>query len=412
VAAYSLSAAAASESSLKPVLVTVDLAMIRKEVRAYVDSLQVPDKPYGCYRDKQDKVPSLYATCDVAIIRTIMGEDLRTTLTDKQRREWIDHINSFASQDGTYRGGRRQHSLEHANGMVVGALGPLGGKQKYPVRLYSSFDTVEKVGPWLEKIDWRNQWSGSHLFWGGVHCFSCSARSSQAWREAVFAWLDGHLDPNTGWWRRGVPQARPGIDGLGGGAHIWPIYQHHRHRSPYPERVIDSILAMQKPDGCWLQYTNYLELDALYGLAYMKSLASDYRKEDIARAVAKHGEGLTKVFPDFLRRDPDAHLLLGAVGAFGLLNQMMPQTYVDSVSWTDIFSDPRLYQTRAVEVLTAEKVGTPSLCRYPASGYGRSVIVCSRLTSYVVPRQAIFGSPNPRNTRNRADWARSSPSRG
>jgi len=331
----------------------LDLALIRKQVRGYVDSLQVPDRLYGCYRDKKEATASLYATCDVAIIRTVMGEDLRTSLTEKQRREWIDHINSFASSDGTYRGGR--HSLEHANGMVIGALGPLGGKQKYPVRLYDALDSVEKVRPWLEKIDWRNQWGGSHLFWGGMHCFSCSSRCSQAWREAVFAWLDANLDPKTGWWRQGVPQARPGIEGLGGGAHIWPIYQHHRHRFPYPERVIDSILAMQKADGCWLQYTNYLDLDALYGLAYMKSLVPDYRKDDVARAVAKHGEGLTKAFPDFLRRNPEAHLVLAAVGAFGLLNQMMPEKYADAVRWTDIFSDPRLYQTQAVEVLSTEE---------------------------------------------------------
>ena len=100
---------------------------------------------------------------------------------------------------------------------------------------------------------------------------------------------------------------------------------------------------------------NYLDLDALYGLAYMRSLVPDYRTDDLARTVAKHGEGLTKAFPGFLRRDPESHLLLGAVGACGLLNQMMPEKYVDSVRGTDIFSDPRMYQTKAVEVLLREE---------------------------------------------------------
>jgi len=329
----------------------VDLSAIRRQVMAYVDSLHVPGKPYGCYRDKPGAAPSLYAACDVAILRTIMGEDLRTSLTEKQRREWIDYINTFADEDGTYHGGRQDHSRAHANGMVIGALGPLGGKQKYPVRLYDAFDTPAEVGAWLEKVDWRNQWGGSHLFWGGMHCFSWSRRCTPEWRKAVFAWLDANLDPDTGWWRKGVAQAKPGIDGLGGGAHIWPIYQHHGHRFPYPERVIDSILAMQKADGCWLGYGNYMELDALYGLAYMTSLAGDYRKGDVAAAVARHGARLTEVFPDYLRRGPNVHVLLGVVGTFGLLNQMMPQVYVDRVTWTDIFSDLRLYQTYAVEVL-------------------------------------------------------------
>ena len=35
-------------------------AVVRRLVRAYVDSLQAPGKPYGCYRDKQDDALSLY----------------------------------------------------------------------------------------------------------------------------------------------------------------------------------------------------------------------------------------------------------------------------------------------------------------------------------------------------------------
>jgi len=50
-----------------------------------------------------------------------------------------------------------------------------------------------------------------------------------------------------------------------------------------------------------------------------------------------------------MERQPDAHILLGAVGAFGLLQQLLPELHHDTVKWTDIFSDPRLYQTAAVE---------------------------------------------------------------
>ncbi len=94
---------------------------------------------------------------------------------------WIEHINSFANEDGTYRTGIR--AIEHANGTVIGALGALGGKQKYPVRLYDALDSAEKVGPWLEKINWKGQWSGSHVFWGAMHCFSLSSRCTPQWRR-------------------------------------------------------------------------------------------------------------------------------------------------------------------------------------------------------------------------------------
>lgn len=329
---------------------TVSLAEIRRQALAYAEALQVPGKPLGWYFDRPGatNAPSLYASCDVAHMRTVMGEDLQKMLTSTQREGWIAHINSFAQPDGSYSPGRKNHSSQHANGMVIGALGVLGGRQKHPVRLYDVFDTPEEVGPWLERIDWRKQWSGSHLFWGGMHCFSMSQRCTPAWCEAVFQWLDANLDSQTGWWRKGVAHAGP-WEPLGGGAHIWPIYQHRGRRFPYPTRVLDSILALQKPDGSWLGFGNYMELDALYGLAYMRSLAPQHRRADILAAARRHGRGLTGQWPEFLARKPDLHVLLGAVGAFGLLQQLLPGTFVDDARWTDIFSDTQLYQTRKVE---------------------------------------------------------------
>jgi hypothetical protein len=277
-----------------------------------------------------------------------MGEDLQKTLTPQQRQAWIDHINSFARPDGTYGPGRVNHSPHHANRMVVGALGVLRGKQKYPVNLYDNFDAVDEVGVWLETLDWRKPWSASHLFLGGMHCFSMSRRCTDAWRRAVFDWLDANLDPQTGWWRKGVPHAKP-FEPLGGGAHIWPFYQHHKRRFPHPERAIDSILALQKPSGVWGSFGSYLELDALYGLAFMSSLAPEHRRADIIEAAHRHGCGLIAQWPTFLAKKPDLHVLLGAVGGFGLLQQLLPDAFVDDVCWTDIFSDARLYQTTAVE---------------------------------------------------------------
>lgn len=329
----------------------VSLAAIRQQVQSYIDALQVPGRPLGCYYDAPSRreAASLYASCDVAHLRTVMGEDLETSLTPAEREAWVAEINRFALPDGTYGPGRAKISPLHANGMVIGALGVLGGQQRHVVELYEGFDTPAKVAPWLESLDWHRQWSGAHLFWGGMHCFSMSRRSTPAWREAVFDWLDAHLDPQTGWWCRGIAPASP-VEPLGGAAHIWPIYQHQGRRFPLPERVLDSILALQKPDGSWIEYGCYLELDALYGLAYMRTLAPDYRPEAVLEAARRHGEGFVARWPAFLEQKPDLHVLLGAVGTFGLLQQLLPDRYVDERRWTDIFSDPRLYQTHRVEV--------------------------------------------------------------
>jgi hypothetical protein len=232
---------------------------------------------------------------------------------------------------------------------VIGALGLLGGRQLRPVSIYGSFDAADEVGPWLDSIDWERPWRGAHRVWGGLLFYSQSSRCDADWREAVFRWLDAEVDSTTGFWRRGRAP-RESHESLGGAAHIWPIYQRHGHRFPLPERAIDSILAMQKSDGNWLRYGSYLELDALYGLAYLGSLAPEDRRAEAMEAARRHGQGLYTRWPGWRARGTDAHDLLAVVSTIGLLQQLLPGEYVDDARWTDIFSDPRLCRTAAVEV--------------------------------------------------------------
>lgn len=327
---------------------------VRAAVLDHCASLQDRDGRTGAYRIAPGQRTDLYSSCDVAIMRTIMGEDLGTSLGDTARREWIDHVNSFAfgRSDGSY-GDRYGHSPLHANGMVVGALGPLGGRQAGPNRLYDPFDRADKVAAWLESVDWARQWMASHLFWGGLHCFSFSNRCDGVWRDAVFDWLDAELDRETGWWRRGIPHSdrhQP----LGGSVHILPLYEHHDRPFPCPERAIDSTLALQRADGRWLDREGttpleYLELDALYLLRFLGDAVPDYRRNDIDAALDRYITLVSRTWTE--RRDSivaqHPHRILAAVGVFGLLQQHRPDQFPDSARWTDIFSDRRLYAASA-----------------------------------------------------------------
>lgn len=73
----------------------MNLSDVRKEIAEHIESLQVAGKPTGCYRLKQGGEAELYATCDVAIMRTIMDEDQKKSLKLEQHRQWIGYINSF-----------------------------------------------------------------------------------------------------------------------------------------------------------------------------------------------------------------------------------------------------------------------------------------------------------------------------
>lgn len=329
----------------------MNLGDVRSVLLNHLASQRDRDGPVGSYRGGRGRRTDLYASLDVALMRTLMGETLAETLSPAERLAWADHINSFQKPDGTFTDVFTHHSQLHAHGMVVGALGALGEPMRYPHTLYAPFADPAEVPAWLEQIDWAAQWSASHLFWGGMHIYSMSATCPTQWRTAVFNWLDAHLDRATGWWAKGIPHTDR-HQALGGSAHILPIYQHHQHTFPAPERLIDSVLAMQLPDARWLDDpghypVSYLELDALYALKFAGETAPGYRAGEIRDAVHRFGRTVESAWAnrraELLNEHP--HILLGLAGTFGLLQQHLPKDYADDVKWTDIFSDRRLYQT-------------------------------------------------------------------
>lgn len=334
-----------------------DLTEAREKINLHFEGLAIPGKAYGAYRTGTEDSIDMYSSCDIAIARHIMGENLVNSIGNDKRNQWIEYINSFQNQeDGSYSD-RYNHSKLHGNGMSIGALGVLNGKQRYPVKLYNDFNTIDKVGPWLENTNWSRQWSASHLFWGGIHCYSLSKECDQQWLDFVFNWLNSNLDPNTGWWRKGT-QYKDRHQPLGGSVHILPIYQHHDRVFPYPESVINSVIELQLPDGRWLgrhkdqlEKMHYLELDALYAYKYMMELAPNYRKDDIYRSVEKYVALVNDYWnsgnTDWKKLHP--HRILSIVGTFGLLQSLLPDQFIGSSQWTDIFSDIQLYNTKNVE---------------------------------------------------------------
>lgn len=337
---------------------------IEADYRNQFERLEDRDGPYGCYRRAVCDRPDLYASVDVALMRGIMQEDLTQALSDHERDEWVSHINSFAdsehgSSDGSYFDRLNLGKL-HANGQVIGALGLLGGKKAHPCELYLPFNEPASVKAWLEsEIDWSQIWSASHQFWGGAVFYSQHEDSTTAWLDAVINWLDNEADPETGWWRKDIKPTRP-FEQLGGAAHILPVYQHHDRTPPHPEKLVDSVLAMQDSDARWMPASvghlggypmHYLDMDALYILWLAGCWTSGYRQDDTRDAVNRY-TGVVIEYYEHKRQEMfqlHPHFWMSALGIFGLLQRLVPERFDEVLGWTDIFSDIRLYQTKAVE---------------------------------------------------------------
>ena len=185
---------------------TIDLDRFRDKIVAWYTALAVPGAPHGTYRFGPGLDPGFYASADMAILRWVIGEDLRAIPNDA-RSEWCSVINGHQHPGGWY-GPEMNHHILHANGTATNALCAIGGKYRYPVPYYSLFNTPERIVPWLSQIDWTNPWSASHLVWGGPALWANSKWATQAWRESCLKWLDDELNEFGAW-----PKSFPTLQG-------------------------------------------------------------------------------------------------------------------------------------------------------------------------------------------------------
>ena len=95
---------------------------------------------------------------------------------------------------------------------------------------------------------------------------------------------------------------------------------------------------------------HYLELDALYALKVMRAPLPRLtaRRTSNARCLWCRGARLLGVAREELFT-LHPHVVLAAVGTFGLLQQHRPDEYRDEAAWTDIFTDRRFYMTAEVK---------------------------------------------------------------
>ncbi len=300
-----------------------DLGAVRREVRTWYRTLQAPGQPYGAYRMTPQVGPDMYASADVAWIRWMM-DDL-SSLSDDQRREWIGYIQAQQQPDGTYRH-QTQHIAAHAFCHATGALNMLGGRQKRSPKFLDRYRNVAGIAQWLEGIDWQRPWGASHDIWGAGVPLACTAETPQAWRDGLFAWLDREVDPTTGMWRRGVSYDNS-LEPLGGAFHIWPIYAALDRPLPYPEKIIDRVLAMQRPDGSFDGGFGYGNMDGVWVLAYLVERNS-HRKDAVIEALNRNLVGLMTAYARRRQRWlGNAHSTESRVATLAILSTVLPESF-------------------------------------------------------------------------------------
>jgi hypothetical protein len=106
------------------------------------------------------------------------------------------------------------------------------------------------------------------------------------WFNEYFATCDSMFDPNNGLMGKDKPPTGD-FDQIGGTFHYAFLYSHFNRRLPYPEKRIDTIIGLQRPDGHW-DATNqsWLTLDAIY-LMTRTVRYCPHRIDDVNRTILK-----------------------------------------------------------------------------------------------------------------------------
>lgn len=217
----------------------------------------------GEYRSTLGGPETLYASAFAVMIHHYLNS-LQDFSAD-EINAWGDYLLQFQDPEtGLFRGpeiteGRLlsqahdpEHLSLHSTCHILPALSLLGRKPRYPLRYMDDFLDRIFLRKWLEERDWTSAWleGNNLLFIGQLLTYIHNELGDQRAKEPLdefFDGLDQKVDPKTGLW---------GTDGncrldsaIFGAYHQLILYYYWNRPVASREKLIDSVLSIQHPDG-------------------------------------------------------------------------------------------------------------------------------------------------------------------
>ena len=286
--------------------------------------------------------PCLYGTTDILFCRAVMN---RLELTETQKDEWSDTVNSFQDSSTTWyrKVYTHNHFKEHTTAYAVAALHLIGRKPTHEFnwrkRLLSSRDEMER---WYNKIPWSIIWPASHIVSGIPAIMAMLGNGSDDFFDWYFNRLDRDADPQTGFWKKGLVH-RLGIikrstkHEMGGAFHMYFVYEYMARKWLYPEKVIDETLKLQHANGLWDKDVTYcIDLDGVYSLLRSSRNACGYRADDVKNSCLRYLDAAEWILNDrrfFFSRYSNTHLLPGALAAIAECQKFYPGLVKTTRPW-------------------------------------------------------------------------------
>ncbi len=298
----------------------------------------------------------LYGVIDAVYILSALGK-LFQTIDKDHRAIWSKKILACQSSEGWFsERNLRGHPREHATAYAIGAL--------HLLEIESDENYVDQIKPltgllpiltdraaflrWISRLGfrlnprsilkknlgWHYIWRGSHVG-GGIPAAIGMTRhlfeqwwpgqvDIERWFTWYFEWLDAHANPRTGYWQRAfwnLVYRKPTLIDMGGAVHFLWIYEALGRPFPYPEAVIESTLALQRPDGLYKDHPFCIDLDGNFCLirAYLQLSPEGQAlyKERVYRSAERNFEAVVHALTAKPLEEiyDDSHGLPGALAA-------------------------------------------------------------------------------------------------
>jgi prenyltransferase beta subunit len=282
------------------------IELIRKKTLSYIDSMRLADGPFGRFRYSANATkPTLYSSTYAAMTRHLYND--LDSLSDQQRQEWIDYLQSHQGDDGLFRDpviGRGQ-AIEHLSWHVNTALHCLGVNARKRLRWVDKYKDKKALQGWLD----ARRWGYKVDYTSNIVQNLCAAlqyardfQNDENAAEAVDQILDylaNRADPKTGLWGDGEFDLDTKIDrsrAIQAAYHFWLLWIYDGKMIPYPELAVDQTLKTQNKNGgygCGVHNRKYPylssaceDIDSVDPLVRLM-LAREYRRDDIAKSLER-----------------------------------------------------------------------------------------------------------------------------
>jgi len=263
----------------------------------------------GEYNYSKTGGATLYGSC-YALMTLHYLNNIPTDAHTKE--QWADYINQWQDketgyflgpelEEGTIDGQTHNliHLKLHLTTTVLPCLDLLGYSPKWPLSFANEFLHEDSLAYWLSCRSWDKAWlEGNNLLFVIQVLIFCrdveKHPQANARIEQFFDWLDKEIDPATGLW--GTDGHCNSFIAMCGGYHQLLAYYYEHRAINYPEKLIDTTLLLQHPDGGFHPNGGggaCEDVDAVDILVNLYKLY-DYRRPDIRFSLRKAVESIVE----------------------------------------------------------------------------------------------------------------------